>query len=206
LKARTGFGCFSTRALAAQVGLPGPDKESFEPSGIFPMDLTSRPPRFFGGSARLPDSDLLMIDRITAWWPKGGRAQLGRVRAEKDVNPSEWFFKAHFFQDPVMPGSLGLAALLQLLQLMMLHREDDRAFRRPRFEPLASGREIVWKYRGQVTPDRKCVGLEVEITSIEPDEHGLMVTAAGWLFVDGLPIYSLPHFTMRMRESDEPTC
>ena len=34
--------------------------------------------------------------------------RLGRVRAEKTVDPSEWFFKAHFFQDPVQPGTLGL--------------------------------------------------------------------------------------------------
>jgi acyl transferase domain-containing protein/3-hydroxymyristoyl/3-hydroxydecanoyl-(acyl carrier protein) dehydratase len=204
LKMRTGFGHFSGPALAAQVGLPGPGEETSNPAGLFPMDLNSRPVRIFGGSARLPDGDLLMIDRITAWWPEGGRAKLGRVRAEKDVNPSEWFFKAHFFQDPVMPGSLGVAALIQLLQFLMLQREDHRSFRRPRFEPVASSREILWKYRGQVTPDRKCVGLEVEITSIEPGERDLVVTAAGWLFVDAMPIYSLTHFSMRIRESEEP--
>lgn len=202
LKMNTGFGHFSGSSLAAQVGLPGPDEESSAAAAMFPMDLTSRPSRFFDGSARLPAGDLLMIDRITAFWPEGGKSKLGRVRAEKDVNPSEWFFKAHFFQDPVMPGSLGVAALLQLLQFLMLQRNDDSRFRSPRFQPVASEREIVWKYRGQVTPDCKCVGLEVEITSIELEERGLVVSAAGWLFVDGLPIYSLPHFSMRMRESD----
>jgi acyl transferase domain-containing protein/3-hydroxymyristoyl/3-hydroxydecanoyl-(acyl carrier protein) dehydratase len=201
----TGFGYFSAAALAAQVGLPGPGEEPSEPTGVFPIDLASRPPRFFGSSARLPAGDLLMIDRITAWWPEGGRGKLGRVRAEKNVNPSEWFFKAHFFQDPVMPGSLGVAALLQLLQFLILQRNYDRQFRSPRFEPVASEREIVWKYRGQVTPDRKCVGLEVEITSIELEDRGLVVSAAGWLFVDGLPIYSLSQFSMRMRESDAPS-
>ena len=30
------------------------------------------------------------------------------------VDPSAWFFKAHFYQDPVIPGSLGLESLLQL--------------------------------------------------------------------------------------------
>jgi hypothetical protein len=41
---------------------------------------------------------------------------------EKDVDPGEWFFKAHFFQDPVMPGSLGIEALCQLLQWYMAER------------------------------------------------------------------------------------
>ena len=33
-----------------------------------------------------------MIDRVTGYWPEGGAAGLGRVRAEKDVKPGEWFF------------------------------------------------------------------------------------------------------------------
>jgi 3-hydroxymyristoyl/3-hydroxydecanoyl-(acyl carrier protein) dehydratase len=36
------------------------------------------------------------------------------------VDPAEWFFKAHFFQDPVQPGSLGIEALIQLLQWLMI--------------------------------------------------------------------------------------
>ena len=39
---------------------------------------------------------LLMLDRVTGWWPEGGRAGLGRLRAEKD-DPAERFFTAHFF-------------------------------------------------------------------------------------------------------------
>jgi 3-hydroxymyristoyl/3-hydroxydecanoyl-(acyl carrier protein) dehydratase len=36
---------------------------------------------------------------------------IGRIA----VDPSFWFFKAHFFQDPVWPGSLGLESFLQLV-------------------------------------------------------------------------------------------
>jgi 3-hydroxymyristoyl/3-hydroxydecanoyl-(acyl carrier protein) dehydratase len=63
-----------------------------------------------------------MLDRVTGWWPEGGSKGLGYLRAEKDVDPGEWFFKAHFFQDAVQPGSLGVEALCQLLQLCMLER------------------------------------------------------------------------------------
>ena len=37
------------------------------------------------------------------------------MRAEKAIVADQWFFKAHFYQDPVQPGSLGLEALLQAL-------------------------------------------------------------------------------------------
>jgi 3-hydroxymyristoyl/3-hydroxydecanoyl-(acyl carrier protein) dehydratase len=36
---------------------------------------------------------------------------LGWLRAEKDVDAGDWYFKAHFFQDPVQPGSLGVQAM-----------------------------------------------------------------------------------------------
>ena len=49
------------------------------------------------GLARLAGPMLLMLDRITGYWPDGGAAGLGRLRAEKDVDPGEWFFQAHFF-------------------------------------------------------------------------------------------------------------
>jgi 3-hydroxymyristoyl/3-hydroxydecanoyl-(acyl carrier protein) dehydratase len=41
---------------------------------------------------------------------------LGWLRAEKDVDPDDWYFKAHFFSDPVQPGSLGVQAMASLLQ------------------------------------------------------------------------------------------
>ena len=67
--------------------------------------------------------------------PAGGDKGLGFVHGEKDVDPSEWFFKAHFFQDPVQPGSIGIESLLQLLQRLLVEKghapEEDSA----RFEP-----------------------------------------------------------------------
>ena len=92
-----------------------------------------------------------MLDRITHLSAGGGKAGLGVLRGEKDVDPREWFFKAHFFQDPVQPGSLGLEAMAQLLQFHMLHAGMHRGREGPRFEPVACG-PIEWKFRGQVLP------------------------------------------------------
>ncbi|MEE8286734.1 MAG: hypothetical protein V3R72_08565, partial [Gammaproteobacteria bacterium] len=33
------------------------------------------------------------------------------------VRPDFWFFDAHFLEDPVWPGSLGLEAFLQLMKV-----------------------------------------------------------------------------------------
>ncbi len=63
-----------------------------------------------------------MIDRVEAFVPDGGPNGLGFLQGAKAVDPSEWFFKAHFYQDPVIPGSLGLESLLQLLKVAAVER------------------------------------------------------------------------------------
>ena len=99
-----------------------------------------------------------MLDRITGFWPDGGgsRARLA-ARRRRTSTRREWFFKAHFFQDPVQPGSLGVEALVQLLQCVHAATRGDgrRARPAPRFEPIALGTPSTWKYRGQVVPTNR---------------------------------------------------
>ena len=111
---KTVFGFFLASAFEQPAGLPttGDGRRAFAEASDFRVDLTERPEPYFSGSLRLPGRRLLMLDRIDGYWPEGGRAGLGRLRAVKDVDPGEWFFKAHFFQDPVQPGSLGLEAMV----------------------------------------------------------------------------------------------
>ena len=197
---KTGFGFFPTEALAQQVGIPSDKDERawLERPSEFSVDLSTRPERYFGMKPSLPGPMLLMLDRVTGYWPGEGEAGLGRLRAEKDVDASEWFFKAHFYRDPVWPGSLGIEAMIQLLQFYMLERGMHQGMEAPRFEPLAVGRPMTWKYRGQVTPLRALVKVEVEITEQGRDERGPYAVAQAWLWVDGLRIYHAKDLGMRI--------
>jgi 3-hydroxymyristoyl/3-hydroxydecanoyl-(acyl carrier protein) dehydratases len=72
--------------------------------------------KLFGpGNARLPLPPMLMIDRITHISDKGGEYDKGEIIAELDIKKDAWFFDCHFFKDPVMPGSLGVDAMWQLI-------------------------------------------------------------------------------------------
>src|SRR5256885_2363 len=115
---------------------------------------------------------LLMLDRVTGYDPAGGRAGLGRLTAEKDVDAGEWFFKAHFFQDPVQPGSLGIEAMYQLLQFYLLERGAGAEITEPRFELLRGKEPLVWKYRGQVVPAHGRITTELEITEFGAAAEG----------------------------------
>jgi acyl transferase domain-containing protein len=196
----TVFGFFPLPALASQVGLPpsAAERARLAEPGDYLVDLRARPPRYCAGPARLPGPMLLMLDRITGYWTGAGQAGLGRLRAEKDVEPGEWFFKAHFFQDPVMPGSLGIEAMSQLLQWYLIERGAAADLADPAFEPVRTGHPLTWRYRGQVLPTDGRLTIELEITGLGEDERGRYATADGWLWVDGLRIYHVSDLGMRV--------
>jgi len=194
----TVFGFFPPQAFEDQVGLAITDDQREQIDLVAPpmVDLTCRPERFCGGPARLAEPMLLMLDR--AVHIAGAGIGLGVVRGEKDVDVSEWFFKAHFFQDPVQPGSLGIEALLQLLQFYMLDTNMAAGIAAPRFEPLMLARPMTWKYRGQVTPKNEMITSVMEITETGTDDDGPYVIGNGSLWCDGLRIYEVANMGMRI--------
>ena len=193
---QTGFGFFPDAALQAQVGLPTSDAECAE--FAHPPPDTISLDDVLGGAPAICTPRLLMIDDTLGHWPIGGRARLGRWRSDKRIDPREWFFKAHFFRDPVQPGSLGLEAMLQLVQCALLQRAAWKDIPNPRFEPIAIGRELAWKYRGQVVPESAVVSVELELTDVRREPGGALAVGDGWLWVDGKRIYSATGLAMRL--------
>nr|WP_279384384.1 hypothetical protein [Geotalea toluenoxydans] len=98
----TMFGFFSREALANQVGVR--DAVIYQPTAEEEKRGRSLS---YPSNAPFPDKMLRMIDHIDLFVPDGGPKGLGYVKGIKEVDPDEWFFKAHFYQDPVTPGSLG---------------------------------------------------------------------------------------------------
>jgi 3-hydroxymyristoyl/3-hydroxydecanoyl-(acyl carrier protein) dehydratase len=170
----TSFGFFPAAALASQAGLTAPPAERdwiAAPGEVEPVTSRGR---------------LWMIDRVTGRWPTGGAAGLGRIRGEKDVSPDAWYFKAHFYDDPVQPGSLGVEALMQLLGLLVEAQRPGATLRLG-----APGVSLGWRYRGQVLPLDQRVTLLVEVTAWRAEGRAERVEAEGSLWVDGKRIYAL---------------
>jgi len=112
------------------------------------------------------------------------------------VDPDEWFFKAHFYQDPVCPGSLGLESFLQLLKVVAAERWGVTAD--SRFETMAHGEEHRWNYRGQIIPTNHRVEIEAVITAV--DDQIRILKADGLLSVDGKIIYQMKDFALRLHD------
>lgn len=210
----TVFGFFPPSAFENQAGLPATEAQQalHDAPGNVHIDLTQEGNPYQRGSLRLASSAqgptgpvrLRMIDRVTYWDPRGGAHGLGCLRADKDIDAGEWFFKAHFYQDPVQPGSLGIEAMLQALQFHMIEAGMGEGMRRPRFEAIATGAPHVWKYRGQVVPDNEVVTTTLEVVEVGSDERGRYAFADCSLWVDGKRIYEAKRLGMRVVESDGP--
>ncbi len=204
LEGETQFGYFTAASLAQQKGLGLTDDEEQrraacrEASNPEIVDLREMQ----AVSGVLPRSDLRMIDRVVAAGPAQGAHGLGYYVAEKDVRPHEWFFAAHFHQDPVMPGSLGLEGLAQLARWVL---EREVGVLPGIVEPVASGTEVVWKYRGQVPPTREKLTFELEVREIQRGGAPRLI-ADGLVRGDGLPIYELRNLTVgvRLPEGEPP--
>jgi acyl transferase domain-containing protein/3-hydroxymyristoyl/3-hydroxydecanoyl-(acyl carrier protein) dehydratase len=196
LSMQTSFGFFPPDDLARPAGLPGPP--ATEPRSAVNIDLSSNPPRYCAGPLRLPSGKLSMLSRVTGFEPPGeGPAgeRTGWMRAEIDLSPSAWFFKAHFYQDPVQPGSLGLEALMQALRFYVIEAGLAEGIANGAFLPDGG---VSWKYRGQVTPANRLVTVEVFVKRALRSPDALMVRAEGWLSVGGLPIYHCADFGLKV--------
>jgi 3-hydroxymyristoyl/3-hydroxydecanoyl-(acyl carrier protein) dehydratase len=199
----TVFGFFDTGSMKSQKGLPISVEE--QKNLALPhnreIDLMVFPDKYFRNStACLPSSKILMIDRIASCYPQGGKYGKGYIKAEKTVVKSDWFFKAHFFQDPVQPGSLGVEAMLQLMQFYMIDQGYAERFAKPYFDPVLLMDETEWHYRGQVTPDKKLISIDFEVKEMRSNAIETVLIVEARLWVDGLKIYHAPNIGMRMFE------
>jgi PfaB family protein len=186
----TYFGFFSKQALANQIGL-----REFQLIPPPSEGRTPRPhPRPVSTEFPYPDAMLRMVDRIEWESSYHKKGILEVVEGRAIVNPEAWFFKAHFYQDPVWPGSLGLESLLQILRI----KAADRWGHPPEgWQAVALNRSHSWTYRGQILPTDKEVTIQAYITKY--DDKTQTIIADGLLSVDGRIIYHMKDFSIARR-------
>ncbi len=163
------FGYFTAQALAKQVGLDGgrPSTPWYQSASVAVSDVVDLPRN--GEPLRRGQLDLISEAHIVE---NGGQYDQGYVYAKVPITPQDWFFDCHFYQDPVMPGSLGVEAVMQAMKVYAQHQSLAQPFTDPVFNQVPE-HEIAWAYRGQVTPDDAAavvaagIHLEVHIRRVE---------------------------------------
>nr|WP_319393959.1 SDR family NAD(P)-dependent oxidoreductase [uncultured Desulfobacter sp.] len=200
----TNFGFFTADALAKQVGIRDTEafaaieKESLQ-SDIVLEDHAPLTPEDsnIGPNTGMPGKALRMIDKISFLDFNAGLHGQGLIQGEKQVDPDEWFFHAHFYQDPVCPGSLGVESFLQLIRLFMIKKFDLNP---EQYAPaVAENHEHAWTYRGQIIRSNSNIVVQAHISACTMDETGCRATADGTLSVDGICIYEMKHFSFSLQ-------
>jgi len=190
---RTYFGFFTRDALANQIGIR--DARLYQPS---PGELSRAGQHAYPDHVPFPADMMRMIDSIDLFDPAGGPHGLGFIQGTARVDPGAWFFKAHFYQDPVWPGSLGLESMIQLLKVAALRHWGEAAPADVLFESMGIGKSHQWSYRGQILPTDHRVSVEATIKRLNHGEKSLC--ADGFLCVDGRIIYQMTDFTLTLRD------
>ena len=185
-KGTTEFGFFTKDALSNQLGLRGAKRPIPTPEET----AAARSLPLSGGLPALPGPKLLMLDEVTLF--PGGPKNLGVLRGVRKVDPDEWFFAAHFYQDPVCPGSLGLESFIQLMKCWARDRWPGAG----RFENMVLGKPHRWLYRGQYTQVNKEIVIDCVIK--DANDASRTVTADGYLTRDGLTVYEMRDFTLKV--------
>jgi PfaB family protein len=211
-KGKSSFGFFPEEALATQVGLdngkeiaPWYQAEQLQPKDYMQIRLDSLygKMKLFKAPAdkphyRLAEKQLNLLDKLIID-KDGGRHGKGYIHATRFMKPYDWFFTCHFYQDPVMPGSMGVEAILQAMQVFALQQDLGKDFRSPRFVQLPN-HTTIWKYRGQILRDVKEMHLEVHIKTIEPRGDQLAILADAYLWNGKMRIYQVTDLGLRVEE------
>lgn len=195
------FGFFNETALANQNGL---DNGAFVPTwfdaqqtapAFRTIDVAAR--RAEPGEVRAAQGHLALLDTVDVV-DGGGRHGRGYLRAVRPVADGDWFFAYHFHLDPVMPGSLGVEAVLQALQEWALDAGLADGLTAPEFV-VPAGLPLSWRYRGQILADDREMTLEVHIEDVQRRPGRVRVIAEASVWKPGLRIYELTGVAVELR-------
>ncbi|MEW2402039.1 beta-ketoacyl synthase N-terminal-like domain-containing protein [Streptomyces sp. NPDC046862] len=201
------FGYFNEAALSNQVGLDSgsyvqPWIEAEKPAAerVRRIELGEGSSAFHsesGGRLHLPGGRFDLVDRVDLV-ADGGRHGAGYLHGHRGIRPDEWYFDCHFHRDPVMPGSLGVEAVLQAMRLFVLERNLAEGMSRPRFA-MATDVEMSWKYRGQILRDDRELFFDVHVKEVRVEADRLLLIADADLWKPGLRIYELTDVAIEVR-------
>ena len=209
------FGYFLPEMLVNQIGLdhgicnnPLQTKEYLSGPSIVHIDLKSKAARerFYQSKAaklyyHLAGPQLDFLDEVHIV-EQGGKYGQGYICGYKKIDPTDWFYPCHFYQDPVMPGSLGVESILQAMQIFALQQDLGDPFKSPRFTQLLDHR-ITWKYRGQLIPSDDQMVVEIHIKNIEKTSGRVVVLADAGLWKNDIRIYGVTDAAICLEETGE---
>jgi 3-hydroxymyristoyl/3-hydroxydecanoyl-(acyl carrier protein) dehydratase len=207
------FGYFTEDALSNQVGLDGgeyvaPWLDQQENTDAVRLPVLSDD-RWFTTAPPLADGHLRLVDSVDLV-AGGGEHGKGYVRGTRRISPDDWYFACHFHRDPVMPGSLGVEAIIQGLQVFVRETGLADGIERPVFT-VPHDVVMAWRYRGQILRTDPEMTFDLHVREVRRTDDGVVVVADANLWRtpgtdeghEGLRIYELTGVAVQVRSRPE---
>jgi len=189
---KSSFGYFSAEAMANQAGLDGGKtvlpwlKQAGQESRITTVKGTGLP----AGKLRLLDSVVIDSD--------AGNDRSGYVYANRQNTPQDWFYACHFYEDPVMPGSLGIEVIIQAMKVFIQQQSKNAAT-----AIIVTGQKMNWTYRGQVLQHHRQMQVEVHFHKTQRIGKTRLFTGDASLWADDSRIYEVRNMAIAIEEKQD---
>lgn len=121
-----------------------------------------------------------MLDRVSQFDPHGGEWQLGQLLGEVDISTDHWVFKAHFKNDPCVPGTFTVEGCQQLFSFYMYYLKLPSL---PGVKLVTkSGHTSSAKFRGEVKFQNETLFYRmtiknITVTELAANQANLQITA-----------------------------
>ena len=152
--------------------------------------------KVLGQNQWLPGGRMSLIHRVLEIDPTGGRFGKGRIIAEADIHPDDWFLTCHFIDDMVMPGTLMYECCAHTLRVFIQRMGWISSEHQVHYDVLPEN-ESDLKCRGPVTPQTRKARYDIEIKALgfgpEP-----FVVADAHMFSDDLEIVLYKDMGMKL--------
>ncbi len=194
LTGESSFGYFRESAMQRQTGLEDAPETtiSANPKEFIPLDIPRTP------TVSPSPRHLDLIDDLTFQAGSGKYGQ-GLISGSRRLDGSEWFYRNHFHQDPVMPGSLGVEAITQALWVYLQHFQPVAVLSVVQLD-FSNPSAMQWKYRGQVIPSNRRLQFKAHIKNGTASESHRHVQADGEFWVEGRKIYTIENISLILKE------
>jgi 3-hydroxymyristoyl/3-hydroxydecanoyl-(acyl carrier protein) dehydratase len=193
LSGESSFGYFRPSAMEGQTGLDEAKGDATsDPKDFQPLDIPHLP------AADPSMRHLRLLDELH-FQPGGGSYGQGLIIGSRLLDGSEWFYRNHFYQDPVMPGSLGVETITQALWAFMQRSQPKTVSSTAQLD-FSNPAALQWKYRGQVIPSNRKLQFEVHLKNSALTGNPRQVLADAAFRVDGRKIYAIENISLTLNE------
>jgi 3-hydroxymyristoyl/3-hydroxydecanoyl-(acyl carrier protein) dehydratase len=143
--------------------------------------------------------EVWMLDEVTDINTSGGKFGLGYIEGFKDVDESHWVFKAHFKNDPVMPGTLVLNGANQLFTFWSVYYGfyDANIENKP---TVMTGATVDVAFRGQVKCTESRIKYRIDIKKVYGEGVPYAVLAQVNVFLNDVNIIREDNVSMAFKK------